>query len=199
MPRAKRAHRRAFLHLCREIAQETGVPLSVEEITSVLGGQCGWEFPEGRSQMCTATTHPVLLDASAHSGIQIVASLVGMPQIRDGYDDNTFALKVVDLRHLQESGLLPAPISPDLFPNGRQILEVAGLRLDTAGPSHFVRDTSIDVDLARYFDAIPGLRYFTIVLIRRFPALTSSALIHQAFALEQMNHTEDPTTTAMVH
>ncbi len=189
MSRAKASHRRTFLELCTGLSQATDIPIDEQNIQATLGGNGGWAFVDGQSMACTAFADPALLDRANAAGLPLLAMLVGAPQLRPGFEDaNTFALKIADQRLetlSRNDGMVHFPAALDLFANGRLVLEVFGLRLDTHGRSHYQPEGTLSGDLRSITTSVP--EHFAIVstLIASFPdgANASIAMIkHRAMS-----------------
>ena len=164
------AHWDAFLLFLKTAERDTEIPIAFDAIHDVIWTQRAGKYDDQQSSViCTALADPDMLDRAAESGVILVACSAGYPQAsRQGFGAPSLALKVLEMPKEEGAGRT-FPFAYDLFADGRHVLELPGLRLDTEARLSRYKAGTIDHDLMAMSTAVPEYLRLVTWLIESFP------------------------------
>ncbi|MEI6510751.1 MAG: hypothetical protein WCO25_01770 [Candidatus Uhrbacteria bacterium] len=164
------AHWDVFLLFLRTAARDTEISFALDTIRDVIWTQRSGTYDDRQpSVVCSALADPDLLDRATESGFILVACSAGYPQAsRQSFGAPSLALKVLEMPKEEGAGRT-FPFAYDLFADGRHVLELPGLRLDTEARLSRYKVGTIGNDLMAMSTAVPEYLRLITWLVESFP------------------------------
>lgn len=173
--------------MCADV-EAAGIPLDRPNMHNVLMGVAKGRFPQEKSAVCSALQGSLLYRANA-VGLPLVAMSCGAPQGRTGFNGNSLAIKVMDqTRSMTLDGSARFPIAVDVLRDGRRIIEIYGLRLDShnEGNCDYSPRGSLLRDLGTMLMAVPEYDALVRFLIGNFPGDGARMKMVKQLALDEL-------------
>jgi hypothetical protein len=170
MANIDQAHWNAFLAMLREVEHDAAIPIHFDDLTDVLWTQSGGTYSdEAPVVACVALGDQAMLERANESRMVLVACASGFPQPRrSGFSAATLGIKIVEIRP-DEDGENSFPLHYDLFPGGRRVLEMPGLRLDTEARLSNLRTDPFRATVRALSAAVPDYHRLVTSLVETFP------------------------------
>jgi len=162
----------AYLTMLREVELSSLVPIHFDNVRDVLWIESkGTYSHEAPVVGCVALGDPGMMERADNSGMFLFACAAGFPQPdRVGFSEATLALKIAkECRNENGKREFVYKLHYDLFPSGRRVLEMAGLRLDNDARLSEIRTDSFQRTVRALASAVPEYHRLVTALVETFP------------------------------